>query len=59
MANYKILVHEGELSVSPEEAGAKIVRHLKMNRELSRFELEIPERDAKPITTGDQGGRDI
>lgn len=54
----KILVHEGELSVAPEATGAKIVRHLKMNRQASRFEIEIPEREAKPITTGDQHGRE-
>ena len=52
-----ILVHQGELD-HVEVTGAKLVREMRKHREAGRFIIDIPERDPKPVTTGDQYGRD-
>lgn len=47
-----IVVHEGELR-NMEQTGAKIVRELIRHHGAARFTIKIPERDNRPLTSGD------
>lgn len=44
---HTIVLHEGEVTVSPELSVQKILRAIRANRKIARFVIAIPERDPK------------